>query len=113
MAGTQPRTHPLHHSISNVKQVFRHFMTYGHLQTSHCLSVHLSILWCTFSWRYLSVSLRAIGLMAIKSGFDSRQGQGTTRYIRKVKIRSPENICKAFFYSLVALLQHTFIYFST
>jgi hypothetical protein len=37
----------------------------------------------------------------------------TTKDIRKVKIQSPENICKEFFYSLIALLQHTFIYFST
>jgi hypothetical protein len=37
-----------------------------------------------------------------------------TKDIRKVKIQSPVNICKAFFLdSLVALLQHTFIYFST
>jgi hypothetical protein len=35
--------------------------------------------------------------------------------IQKVKIQSPENICKAFFLldSPVALLQDTFIYFST
>jgi hypothetical protein len=38
-----------------------------------------------------------------------------TKDIRKVKIQSPENICKKFWGrdSLVALLQHTFIYFST
>jgi hypothetical protein len=34
--------------------------------------------------------------------------------IRKVKIQSPENICKEYFLdSLVAPLQHAFIYFST
>jgi hypothetical protein len=39
---------------------------------------------------------------------------GKHMVIWKVKLQSPENICKAYFLdSLVALLQHTFIYFST
>jgi hypothetical protein len=36
----------------------------------------------------------------------------STKNIRKIKIQGLENIYKAFFYSLVAFLQHTFIYFS-
>jgi hypothetical protein len=47
------------------------------------------------------------------NGRDYHKLEESTKDIWKVKIQSPENICEAFFYSLVAFLQHTFIYFST
>jgi hypothetical protein len=46
----------------------------------------------------------------------SRSLNERTKDIRKVKIQSTENIFKAFIFffdSLVALLQHAFIYFAT